>query len=149
MKRTRSKLPPKPSALLTLALNDLAKAERSPKYRIDMRVWHDPNAHCSVCFAGSVMAGTLKARPTELLEPDCYTPVIAGQLEALNNFRLSQWGLGLELICPHLSERKLNKVSGILYTAIPYNEDTRYENSRRKFKLSMRRAARILRTYNL
>lgn len=54
------KLPEKPSALIRLALRDLEKVERSRRYRIDMEVYHVPNGHCRVCFAGAVMAYTLK-----------------------------------------------------------------------------------------
>ena len=36
------KLPGKPSALIRLALHDLALVERSKKYRVDMGSWHMP-----------------------------------------------------------------------------------------------------------
>jgi hypothetical protein len=55
------KLPSKPSALITIALLDLAAAEKA-KQVIDMNIWCDvklQNKKCSVCFAGAVMVGTL------------------------------------------------------------------------------------------
>ena len=53
----------KPSKLIAIALADLRKAERSTKYKINMDNWHKPNGKCAVCFAGSVMAFSLKANP--------------------------------------------------------------------------------------
>jgi hypothetical protein len=55
-------LPRKMSALITLALNDLIKVERSKKFVINMGDWHhaEPDGKCSVCFAGAVMAKTCK-----------------------------------------------------------------------------------------
>ena len=71
MKKT--KLPRKMSALIRLALADLAKVERQPKvYTVDMGRWHEPYQQltsgaekCAVCFAGAVMAGTLGLKPTD------------------------------------------------------------------------------------
>jgi len=54
------RLPDKPSALIRLGLADLRKVEKSSKYKVSMRSWHSPNGVCSVCFAGAVMAGTLR-----------------------------------------------------------------------------------------
>jgi hypothetical protein len=64
-------LPNKPSELILLALKDLSKAERLKGYTVDMGVWHRPKSEwvsgrdtCKVCFAGSVMAFSLKADKT-------------------------------------------------------------------------------------
>jgi hypothetical protein len=50
----------KPSQLIKIALKDLAKAEKSPRYVIKMEHWHTllSNGKCAVCLAGSVIAGT-------------------------------------------------------------------------------------------
>ena len=74
-----AELPDKLSALIRLALNDLRKAEKMEKVQIDMSVFFSvdsddelydrnpprqiPDEHkvCSVCFAGTVMIGTLGA----------------------------------------------------------------------------------------
>lgn len=84
----RCRLPKKPSALILLALDDLAKAERSPRYRVDMGTYHggsenlpqyDPAtckvtrpkaAPCVVCLAGSVMAFSLNVPPEIDVEPN-------------------------------------------------------------------------------
>ncbi len=58
------KAPKKLSVAMRIALNDLRKVERDPKYKVSMSVWHEPPNRdsfapkCTVCFAGSVMAKT-------------------------------------------------------------------------------------------
>lgn len=64
------------SEVLTLGLRDLKKVEMDKRYVVDMDDWHSPMSErwkggkwvkqktCSVCFAGSVMAKTLGAKPT-------------------------------------------------------------------------------------
>lgn len=53
--------PDKPSELILLALKDLESVEKSKKYVVHMGHWHLPDeGKCYVCFAGAVMAGTLK-----------------------------------------------------------------------------------------
>lgn len=64
-------LPDKPSELIRVALADLAKVERSKKYRVEMGTWHEPvDGVCEVCLAGAVMAKTLKSYPNETLWAD-------------------------------------------------------------------------------
>lgn len=53
------KPPKKLWKLLELAMTDLAKAERSKKFDVDMSEWMSTNGKCSVCLAGSVMAFSL------------------------------------------------------------------------------------------
>jgi hypothetical protein len=92
------------STLLRLALKDLARAERSKRYVINMGTWHEPvqaydastgscqeTGKCQVCLAGSVIAGTLNADLSECVEPcdyevgrDCTT---VNKLYALNSIR--------------------------------------------------------------
>ena len=63
MPRLTNKLPDKPSDLIDVALKDLAKAERSKKFEIDMNVWCEPadlsSDVCAVCLGGSVLVGTV------------------------------------------------------------------------------------------
>lgn len=65
------RLPSKLSDLIRVALSDFEKVEKNKKYKIEMRVWHFPNrsnrGKCEVGFAGSVIAGTLKANIEEQL----------------------------------------------------------------------------------
>jgi hypothetical protein len=86
-KKKPDKLPDKLSALILVALADLTKAERSPKYRIDMDVWHVPNSHCSVCFGGAVMAFSLRVASSVLIEAQDFDTPTQNKLFALNNAR--------------------------------------------------------------
>ena len=46
------------STILAIALHDLAKVERSKKFKVNMRWWYCKGSKsCKVCLAGSVMAG--------------------------------------------------------------------------------------------
>lgn len=90
-------LPDKPSDLILLALHDLEQVERQKKlYVINMDVFHeaaDPDwvgldpTKCSVCFAGSVMARTLKANPKENFQPEDFGVENGNKLVALDRFR--------------------------------------------------------------
>lgn len=73
--------PKKPSELILLALEDLAIAEKSPNCSVIMNTWYreDGNDSCCLCFAGGIMAFTLK-------------PVIQG----LSSFSLSPENFGDE-----------------------------------------------------
>lgn len=56
----QSLLPDKRSSLIRLAVADLEKCERDPRYVIDMGSWIiSVETTCSVCLAGSIMAQTL------------------------------------------------------------------------------------------
>jgi hypothetical protein len=63
-------LPDKPSALIRLALADLAAVEANPRYAVNMDSWHKPwQGRCHVCLAGAVMANTFGADPSKFLYP--------------------------------------------------------------------------------
>lgn len=99
--KTTTTLPDKPSALIKLALDDLRKAERDPRYEVWMGYWHTGTWHpqertaCCVCLAGAVMAGTLGAYPADAMFPESYDEETCGKLEALNYFRLGAVQTGL------------------------------------------------------
>lgn len=81
-------LPRVPSKLIYIALADLAKAEKSKKYMVIMGIWHWPTIDwCAVCFAGSVMAFSLNADPTDSLGPSSM-PANYDQLLAINFLRV-------------------------------------------------------------
>lgn len=93
-------LPDKPSELIAVALRDLAKAERSPKYEINMGRWFQKDGDiCEVCLAGSVIAFSLKPdKSVRALEPNNYPDDIEHKLEALDEFRCGNIGSGLSYL---------------------------------------------------
>lgn len=105
-KKKKSKaLPNKPSELIRLAVHDLSEVERlKKKYRVDMNVWHKPNSHCSVCFAGSVMAITKGFDPKKEASLDKWSSEYVipekddEKYSALNCFRSGEIGEGLSLM---------------------------------------------------
>jgi hypothetical protein len=102
-------LPRKLSETLRVALEDLAFAENSSRFIVDMGCWfqrfyRDKQAPCEVCFAGSVMARTLGVSfkilservdsgssgcvyRREAVGPEAFRPSIRRKLEALNSIR--------------------------------------------------------------
>ena len=81
-------LPDKPSDLAELALRDMRKAIKSPRYHIHMGGWHIPNETCAVCAAGAVMAFTLGASHDEHILPGCFSYLIKHKLLAIDCLRL-------------------------------------------------------------
>lgn len=81
------KLPDKLSVLIRLALVDLGKAERDPRYKVDMGKWHEPNSHCSVCFAGAVIAFSLGTSSLTCLTANSFPEDDRDKLLALDNVR--------------------------------------------------------------
>ena len=90
------RLPNKPSELLTVALNDLIKTEKDPRYKVDMYTWHDPHlddnddGHCFVCLAGSVIAQSLEASPLAYALPGHFDSDTRQKLVALDYFQQGQ-----------------------------------------------------------
>lgn len=87
-------LPNKPSALILLALHDLAKVERQKtKFVVDMSSWVERlNGKCAVCLAGSVMVSTLgvplpEGRYDEIVPMETQ---VRRKLYALNYFRCGE-----------------------------------------------------------
>lgn len=98
-------LPDKPSELIKLALNDLEKAEKSSDYVIDMSQWKSLSKNtgkCSVCLAGSVMAGTLQVPVwMEVHDPEVINGLSDSdifKLMALDEFRQGYIEGGLEIM---------------------------------------------------
>lgn len=92
-------LPDKMSDLLKLALKDEAKAERSPRYIMDMDQWHEPDldwdngkklgfqVSCHVCFAGAVMSFSLGGEWGKTLGPEDFRNGNVQKLHALDMLR--------------------------------------------------------------
>ncbi|MCA3266034.1 MAG: hypothetical protein ING19_08175 [Azospirillum sp.] len=117
MTTKKHKLPSKLSDVLAIAILDMSKVvklrdkaiagRKTSPYRIDMGLWHvmvpnwteygrsgsNPFARCSVCFAGSVMAGSLKVpqnvdtSPENLLDEGAITARDLLRLHALDKLR--------------------------------------------------------------
>lgn len=85
----KPKLPSKPSALIRVALADMAKVQRSKRYRFNMGAWHEPGAKtCQVCAAGAVIAKTLKIDPENVASPHDFDSDTFEKLVALDQFRI-------------------------------------------------------------
>ncbi len=72
MKKELKELPDKPSELVELAIKDLMLCHEDPRYEIEYGVWHrtySNSKQCYVCFAGSVIAQTLQACPSNIVSP--------------------------------------------------------------------------------
>lgn len=97
MKQARVKAPKKLSDAILLALNDLAVVESMPdRFKIKMHIWHSTydsrleieNKHCNVCFAGSVMANSLKVKDDTTYVPSNFSPQWSMVFHALNEVRV-------------------------------------------------------------
>lgn len=92
-------LPDLPSALIRVALADLAKVEAMPgTYAVDMYTYHQPIGanRCAVCLAGSVMAMSLGVSPSDY--PSTRDFAERDKLQALNKFRTGSVEYGCDLI---------------------------------------------------
>ncbi len=132
---TKPTLPNKPSDLAELALRDMRKAIRSPRYHISMGEWHSPNATCAVCAAGSIMAFTLNARREDILEPHDFPEPTARKLNAIDDLR--NGSVGDAFVALGRSYAKGEKFD----CDIAYY----YEHDRKPFFRDMRRLIRDLR----
>lgn len=113
-------LPDKASALIRVALLDLAKIEADPFYRIDMTDWHrGPNRSpssfhtptCAVCFAGAVMAKSLKAPFESDITPGEFDYDTSRKLAALDDFRRGDIRHGLETMGIETMEEVVNDMA--------------------------------------
>lgn len=115
----RKKLPEKLSELIEVALNDLDLCEKDPRYKIDMWNWHRPNSHCSVCFAGSVMAKTFGLGPDEHIMEErtgnnTFSARDWNKFHALDHVRKGAWAWALSDIGFDLSLSEQNQIQEIL-----------------------------------
>lgn len=161
-------LPRLPSALIRVALVDLAKCERDTKhYEIDMHEWHRPMVRnvskpcgavqtvpvCEVCLGGSVLAQTCKIGPDKRVSPTerndgiIFTvdgldvkPRVSKAVIALNSFRVGLVGEGLRTLFGPTA--RVQTIGVTLDRAMPsYNGGPL---SRKVFKLALRKLARDL-----
>jgi hypothetical protein len=130
------KLPKKLSACVKLALEDLAKVERSKRYEVHMGYFHEPdtfefgNDKCVVCFAGAVMAKSLGTSPDRCVVPDSFDDYNQVRLKALDELRSGD----VEYALGYMGIRIKNT-----YVPIP-----RYDEDRKGFKRGMRKVIKVL-----
>ena len=135
-------LPDKPSAILRVALADLYKIERDPKYYVFMGSYHDPRGYavgkppeaCEVCLAGCVIASSPASKGGSVyLGPGHFNATAAKKLRMLDAF-MNGW------IHEGLYQMRFSLPEGWLKTRVP----TAYDVNPLKFKRQMRRLARDL-----
>jgi hypothetical protein len=155
------------SELIDISLRDLACAEKTLGYAIDMGSWHCPRSMtdddeivarvCAVCLAGSVMAFSLGVAATVAVAPDSRSmKANRAQLEAINLLRT---GEVFEAACrlgmtPKLTDRS-STCTHDAYAAARYRfrgfdaEITGYSTDRAIFKRDMRKLGARLRRAGL
>lgn len=146
------KLPKLPSDLIRLALKDLALIERSKIYDLDMGEWHttgedeERGVTCAVCFAGAVMARTLKAPINKSMGPEhvSFPSYNQKRLMALDEFRGGCIQTGLQTISNKFSQTYLmNKHDGIFCKIENLSEALDYHADPAGFKRTMRKIANL------
>ena len=133
-------LPHLPSALLRIALDDLAKTEADPAYSIRMSNWHAPDGNvCNVCLAGSVIAKSLGVAPTESLIPSTKSGLKDEDrkaLIALDYFRMGE----IDSAYVKLGRTKPTDLPGTIMV-------TEYSLSSTQFRADIERMIKILEAY--
>lgn len=132
------KPPKKLSMLMKLALSDLAKVEKSDKYVVNMGSWHRASVQdnrCSVCFAGSIMAKSLKADPSISMYHDDFGKEWSLAFLALNEVRIG--GIARALYYMGLDAKKFTSYEGAMFVP-DYNEDPK------EFRKTMRGVVKML-----
>jgi hypothetical protein len=151
-----SVLPDRPSELILLALSDLEAVEKMPGYKVDMETWHHyyPSESscsvstpvCHVCFAGAVMANTLKVPITDCVHPEdsmWLDEDTTLKLLALNSFREGLIYQGLERMSIHVTSAMRGKF-GHSFACMP-----QYRLEPALFKSEMTRMAAALKEVGL
>ncbi len=83
--------------LIEVALADAEACKADPKYVLNMSVWHTKiDDKCYVCFAGAVMAQTLKVPTRMIYYPADFDYDTEHKLEALNYVRMGTWPYAFE-----------------------------------------------------
>ena len=135
MLKPKTTLPSKLSDLAELTLRNMQSAIKSPRYYINMDVFHVPNKTCAVCAAGSVMAFTLDVPHNVNRVASDFPRHITHKLFAIDCLRTGAVSAALvELGRPYMKEMKLNR------NITPYDEC-----NRKPFFRDMRRLIKDLR----
>lgn len=122
--------PDKLSDLIELAIKDLKAAMNDPYYIIDMCEWHSSlEGICSVCFAGSVMAKTLKKSRFHDLFPHHFPREWQAAFDALDEVRDYDLKHSCEHIGLKISDDQIIKIkdavtSEVKEWGIPFKEES-------------------------
>lgn len=94
LKSIEDTLPNELSDLLDVAVQDLVKVERSPRYIVDMCSWYlkETDGPCQVCLAGAVLAKSVLKEPPvvdiDSIEPRQMRASIRRKMVALDGLRV-------------------------------------------------------------
>ncbi len=143
------KLPDKLSSLITVALKDLERVERSKKYKVYMENWHVPNSHCSVCLAGAVMSRVVspKQRVGYL---EIFDNLLWNKFNALNYIREGRVRSALEMLNVPLLYNYYDGCVSFNGQRIDARIDvTTYWVDRKQWHLDMKKIVKLLRRVGL
>lgn len=153
-------LPKVMSKLIDIAIDDLEKVEKDKCYVVNMSDWHSPeigqfgdDGHCSVCFAGSVMAMSLGVCMIKTRAPEHdELRGNAQQLLAINDLREGDIDDAASRL--RITKRDKEKFAEKFgedrdYDGLLKRSVVAYEHDPKKFKLQMRKLADDLRKVGL
>ena len=148
----KKKLPEKLWKCIMVALKDLRKCEKSDFYHIEMGFWHEPNVdwsinytkNCAVCFAGAVMAKSLKASPHKTYLPSDFSVHNDMRLRALNDIRSGEVWEALVKMGYGASVRNEYFKNNMISTVMP-----RYSEGPELFKAKVLMIAMDLKKFDL
>lgn len=98
--KVKDLLPDKPSAILRAALGDLVKAEKDPKFVVEMGNWVEVDQktnRCEVCLAGSALVNTCQMGPRPF-DWDEIPDSLDRKMEFLNDVRCGWIESGLYML---------------------------------------------------
>lgn len=114
------RLPDLPSALIRVAVSDLALCQITPGYIINMTEWHTPTKSgiCQVCLVGSLMAMTYKMPRILSSGPGDFNRKVDKKMDFLDTIRKGG-SYGLSVLLPEIgiafNEKKLEALCDIIY----------------------------------
>ena len=142
----KGKVSDHPGVAILQALHDLAACERSKRYKINMCDWHSGaggfGPKCEVCFAGAVMAKTLKCDLSSDHSPwdGHFDDDASNKLVGLDHAREGEW-------CDFLFSFKVPvEMRGALRDMLwdKFKDHPDYDYDKRAFKIRMRSVALLL-----
>ncbi len=96
----KTPLPKKLSELLRVAVEDVIKTEKDPRFRLDMSVFFigKDRGSCRVCMAGAVMAQRLECDPSAVITPDHFDDDTDNALRAIDHMRTGGFDLAASVL---------------------------------------------------